>query len=365
MAIGATTAILGSAALGAGASIAANRSNANAINRAADAQQQSTDQAVASQERMFNRQVELAEPFRQFGVQQANALGELFGFDPVGGQGSAGGANPSVPAPVIGTPSAQDNRIAQGEAYLAANPDLAAEAQRQARFGFRPDGVPASYDFNGDGIVQGGEYATLHADRFGRFESRPMLPGEQPPAATNPGNVDAVIPSSGTDGAAASGINADAQEQARQRFEGSLFSDALQGALGRVATGVDANFAASGQVYSGAREQAQQNAAADLGLNALGMYTNTMLGQPSTAGAQLASNAAGQFGANSANLALQQGQNQANSAFLGAQNNNALLNNLVQLGGFGLGAFTGQGGGAPTAGGFNFGYNAGPTMFTG
>ena len=47
---------------------------ANASSRASRAQQQAQREANAAQERMFNRQVELQEPFRQVGV---NALPEL------------------------------------------------------------------------------------------------------------------------------------------------------------------------------------------------------------------------------------------------------------------------------------------------
>jgi hypothetical protein len=47
---------------------------ANASSRASKAQQQAASEGSAAQERMFNRQVELQEPFRQAGV---NALPEL------------------------------------------------------------------------------------------------------------------------------------------------------------------------------------------------------------------------------------------------------------------------------------------------
>ena len=59
----AATATVGSALIG-----------ANASSRASKAQQQAQREASAAEERMFNRQVELQEPFRQAGV---NALPEL------------------------------------------------------------------------------------------------------------------------------------------------------------------------------------------------------------------------------------------------------------------------------------------------
>lgn len=58
--------------------------------------------------------------------------------------------------------------------YLQNNPDVAAEAARQQRFGFRQDGVPMSYDANGDMQMQPEEYAAFHYDRFGQAEGRQL-----------------------------------------------------------------------------------------------------------------------------------------------------------------------------------------------
>lgn len=338
MAIGTTAAILGSAAIGAGASVASGRSQSRAVDSASRAQTQAAQQADQTNRYIFDRQTQLAEPFRQFGIQQANALGEIFGFNPVGQDRAASAA----------VPGAAGNNAAL-QAYLQNNPDVAREASRQAGFGFRADGVPANYDANGNGRVDPTEYAQLHFERFGQAEGRPMPNADgsytasmngamQAEGMSNPGGA-----VSGPVATTGGGVNTQAQDRAQERFDGSLFNTALQGQLGRAATGIDANMAAQGNVYSGAREQAQQNAAADLGLGAVNMYLSGVLGQPSTAGAQMASNAAGQYGANSANLALQQGQNAANSAYQQGQINSQMYGNLANLGSFGLGAFTGGG----------------------
>lgn len=361
MPVGAT---IGAAVIGGGAAVVSSRQNARAIDRGTAAQERANDEAVQFQREAFNTQTALAEPFRQFGIQQANGLGEMFGFNPVGME-AAQGAGPMGGMGGMGAGGMPQNNALND--YFANNPDIAQEFSRVSGGGFGPN-LPASYDQDRNDQVGREEFARFRADRFDMNE-----PGRNNPfiaSVTGPSNMmgsgqvgttsfqpGAAMGSPGGNngqpvamGGAAdpNAINTAAQDRGRDRFQGSLFNDALQGQLGRAATGVDANFAASGDVYSGARMQAQQNTAADLGMNALGMYTNAMLGQPSTAGAQMASNAAGAFGSNSANLALGQGQNAANSAFARGQNNSNLTNNLSSLAQFGLGAFSG--GGKPNSG---------------
>jgi len=65
------TAIAGSAIIG-----------GYAANRAAKAQERAATEATAAQERMFNRQVELQEPFRQAGVNALPELIEASRYDP-------------------------------------------------------------------------------------------------------------------------------------------------------------------------------------------------------------------------------------------------------------------------------------------
>lgn len=309
MAIGTGAAILGAAALGAGGSAIAARSQSRAVERAAQAQQQATDQASQVQRDIFNRQVQLAEPFRQYGIQQANAMGEILGFDAVGQPQQAG---------VPGAGSAAGGGAGQSalDAFLrsrnvAINPSQRAMMNSASPMAFLEDAADA---------------APVGA------------------AMTNPGGaVSGPINVTNTGGVAGSGqgspVNTARQETARERFGGSLFADALQGQLGRAATGVDANFAAAGNVYSGAREQAQANTAADLGMNALAQYTNFMMGAPNATGAQMASNAAGAYGANMGNLLTQQGANAANSAYAQGQIGSNLIGDLTGLAAYGVGAY--------------------------
>jgi hypothetical protein len=288
------------------------RENEDAINDAQRLEQEGLDRALGFARETRDQQVELAEPFRQYGIQQANAMGELFGFNPVGDQMQVSPMPAQGAAGVGGgAPSGQFNGSGLGDRLGRAIVD-----RRNA----------------GQMIFDGTQRVPIEGMGAQPAPNGPFnatITGPTPEAMSNPGTA---IPANVNGQASQTGatndnaINTEAQDQARQRFEGSLFNDALQGALGRAATGVDANFAASGNVYSGAREQAQQNTAADLGFRGVGMFTNALMGQPSTAGAQLASNAAGQFGATAGNLAMQQGNIGANSAFLRGQN----INNTIQ-----------------------------------
>jgi hypothetical protein len=73
MAIGTAAAILGAGALGAAGSAFASSS-------AADAQAQAAQQSAAVQREMFDKQVELQEPFRQGGITAQNQLLTLLGL---------------------------------------------------------------------------------------------------------------------------------------------------------------------------------------------------------------------------------------------------------------------------------------------
>ena len=71
----------------AGASLIGGRSQSRAARRAADAQVQSAAEASRLQREMFDRQVQLQEPFRQGGITGQNRIMELLG---IGGNAQAG-----------------------------------------------------------------------------------------------------------------------------------------------------------------------------------------------------------------------------------------------------------------------------------
>jgi type II secretory pathway pseudopilin PulG len=78
MAVATSTAILGAAALGAGVSMygasQAAKAQKNAARDAAAATSEAAQQSIDAQERMFGKQVELQEPFRQAGLSAQNRL---------------------------------------------------------------------------------------------------------------------------------------------------------------------------------------------------------------------------------------------------------------------------------------------------
>lgn len=72
----------------AGSTIAGGAMSSRAARRAARAQQQSADQAAQLQREIFERQTELAEPFRQAGITSQNEMLRLLGL---GGDASSAG----------------------------------------------------------------------------------------------------------------------------------------------------------------------------------------------------------------------------------------------------------------------------------
>lgn len=79
--------------------------------------------------------------------------------------------------------------------YVSSQPDLAAEYSRISNEGFGAS-LPRSFDANGDGRLQQGEYGAFHSQTFGQNEGRnvPMVPGtmpmpqQQPAAPVQPRN---------------------------------------------------------------------------------------------------------------------------------------------------------------------------------
>ena len=84
MAIATGAAILGAAALGAGASILGGRSQAKASKDAAKEQRRATQATIAQQERALERQIGLQEPFRQTGVNALADYGTASQYTPFG-----------------------------------------------------------------------------------------------------------------------------------------------------------------------------------------------------------------------------------------------------------------------------------------
>lgn len=78
--MGIEAAIIGSAIVGGVASSKAAKAQTQAAATSAEAARDTTQQGIEAQERMFARQVELQEPFRQTGLAAQNRLADLLGI---------------------------------------------------------------------------------------------------------------------------------------------------------------------------------------------------------------------------------------------------------------------------------------------
>lgn len=73
-------ATIGSALIGSSASSRASKAQQQATETAAQASRETTQASIEAQERMFNRQVALQEPFRETGLAAQNRLADLLGI---------------------------------------------------------------------------------------------------------------------------------------------------------------------------------------------------------------------------------------------------------------------------------------------
>lgn len=128
-------------AIGAAGSIyAANQSN-NAIKAATAAQQQATNAQLALQQQQYDQTRQDQAPYRTTGYAALDALNAKY----LGNSGA-------------GTPTAGQPDYA---AYVAQNPDIAAEAQRVLA-----EDPKAVGDLNGDGTIDATDYGQFHAQQF-------------------------------------------------------------------------------------------------------------------------------------------------------------------------------------------------------
>lgn len=95
---------------------------------------------------------------------------------------------PTNAAPTMAQSGAAQSSASQNPAqrYLQMYPDVMREAQRQAGFGFRNDGVPRSFDANRDGRLSPDEYAQWHYQNYGQNEGREWNTAPQQPSRPTP-----------------------------------------------------------------------------------------------------------------------------------------------------------------------------------
>ena len=167
----ATAAVIGANIIGGAVS---SKQKSKAINRAATTQAAASRNAQDTVRQNFLDTVDLLRPRMAAGDA---AIGQMM-FE-LGLSDS-----PQIPQAAMGQIGPQRSDYG---AYLEQNPDVAAEASRQAGFGFQDGGVPLSYDVNGDYTMQPEEYAAFHYERFGQNEGRELPNVIQPGQAAQPG----------------------------------------------------------------------------------------------------------------------------------------------------------------------------------
>jgi len=124
--MGIETAILGAAVIGGGAS-------AYAANKASSAQSKAAQQGIDAQERMFQKQTELQEPFRQAGLTAQNQLLNYLGL--------SGDANAPGYGKYAGDFTMADYQADPGYAFRLSEGQKALERSTAARAGLQSGGA--------------------------------------------------------------------------------------------------------------------------------------------------------------------------------------------------------------------------------
>lgn len=312
MAIGTTAAIIGGSLLGVGGSVLSANATKKAAGRAADAAQDSTDAQIALARETRDGQIARSEPFRQLELQQGNAIGEIYGFNPVGDR-----------APQV---SQQGSHI---------NP------QPQPNYSGMTGGTRFSPGANGRGFLNRSIEGIGAEPSFNEVISRgrPQIPAS---AQAQPQGQLGAQPQRSPNG-----INISAQDAARERFEGSMFNDVYRAGHARDVDRIDAGLGASGLAFSGARMQAVEDARADRFGSTFNSYFSGLMRQAPQSATDAQNRAASTFGTNAASAIGANGQAQVNSAYQRGQANAGIWNGVAGLGGYALGG----GFSKPTSGG--------------
>ena len=304
-----TTAIVASAAVGAGAAIYSANQNSKAIKRAGDAQAKSSSEAINyAREARDHAQSVLSK----YSVEGDAARARMQSF-----LGLNTGAKPTASASYSGALGGPKQDYA---AYVQGNADLAAEWAKpevQRQFG----GNKAAY----------GEWHSATFPQEGR--DVPMTGGQQ-------GAADSTA------------VPAETQEQAWAAYEATPW-----GKIGTMeAANAQENFlsraGAQGASLAGRTARGMSEVAEESKLRNFSGYYGALGGVADTGFAADSGIASGgqQFAQTAANVAANQGTNAANIAIAQGQNNANLVGDLASWVGWGIGNWPGATGSTPSAG---------------
>jgi hypothetical protein len=263
--------------IGAVASLAGGALSGAGGQAAAKAQQQAANQTTALQKNIYMDQRGLASPGYMTGGAASNKLAALFGIAPQDYQAAYGG----------GGGGAVNGQSDQWSGYLASNPDVMDYWKSNAKL---REMYPNANDF-----------ASYHYANFGQQEGR-QLPTSQPMQ----GAGGAQQMQGGAIGGASNPL-ADFYASPYAKLSTTINDqqfDQIKGNLG-----------AAGKSISGAAEGRYAKTLAGNTFGAFGDYTNQLanlagMGQTNS---QLASTAAGNYGANAGNAMMQAGNARANA----------------------------------------------------
>jgi hypothetical protein len=339
-------AAIGGGVIAAGGSVLAgsqaSRAQRDAARTASDTTLQSTRENNALLRETRDQNLSIATPFMNNGLAAGNALTDLLlgtnTYQPTqAGSAQVGGALSGFSG---GAP------FNQWDAYLQANPDLAAEAHR----------VTADGEF-----ASPADYAQWHYQHYGQQEGRQLPSAPAAPATPTP----ATTPAPATGGAQPANALG-----AFDRFrEGTNY----QFRLGEGQKLLDSKYATAGAFDSGAERKALLKYGQNFASNELSNYMNLLASQQasgiSAAGAVMGvnTNYAGNVTAQNTNAA----NAASNAALAGGQASanmwGTIGNTAGQLGGalfqYGMGQFRPQST-LPPAGGPTYGVNTTPNYYT-
>ncbi len=332
MAIGTTAAIIGSAAIGAGASIASSRAQSSAARQASQTAQQTTADNNATARYIFDQQTALNEPFRQSDLARRRIGDSFFGIEAIAPQAGGGGTN-AVP---------NVNALMAGQ-YGQVNQPVNRSPMMFDRDTGRPfdDGNRAAVN----ALMMRQSFPELSAANMGGHAAANLAANKLPVQDTN---VPATIPLN-SDAPATTSATAnlfDPSLPGASNFNNSVFNPLAQTMFNQERDRIDANLAASGLLYDGVRQTAVQEAGNRSAQNALSLYFNALNGAPMSQATNNLTTAAGNYGANvmanntagaNAIMAAQQARGQANADMWGG---------IGTAAGYGMGAFDWGGSGS-------------------
>jgi hypothetical protein len=372
--------IIGGALLG-GASIIGSRNNSRAINSATEGTIQSNADTLRFLRETRDQNNALLAPFREIELNRGNFWNEIMGYDNVSGNFGGGGNGGGGPGGFngyggnsTGGPGTNFGTGPNGGGGRNVNPLFNTgggggmiNAPGLPGGSFLPNtnnpdpvttpvntrGIYNELTGGGEGFQRPGggpDYALPTGNMQTQGQLQPQTGGGQPPATgggyqTGGGSPQQQMVPDGNggfmpvqDAPGNIGPTVGGGVRGADRFNNSLFNALYRNDFNRERDRVDQNLAGSGLLFSGARMNAVENARANTFQNALSQFLNFGLGAPSSGPATNATvNNATQFGNQYAGINASNADARAQGAYASANNNNALLGNLFNLGGFALG----------------------------